>query len=139
MAYAWNLITSRNRGKTSTSTPTPSATPRGYEAPLNDQVFRVGVNYQLPLLYPDLGLWGITYFKRVRLNAFYDYSRFTIDAFEGLDFNESSAGGQFYFDNTWLNTVDITLGVELAYRLDRDLFSGDGNDLQLRVLFSGSF
>ncbi len=112
---------------------------RGYEAPLNDRVFRVGVNYQLPLLYPDLGILGITYFKRVRLNAFYDYSRFTIDAFGGPDFDENSVGGQFYFDNTWLNSTDITLGVEVAYRLTQDLFSADQNDVQFRLLFSGSF
>ncbi len=112
---------------------------RGYAAPLNDRVYRVGVNYQLPLLYPDLGILGITYFKRVRLNAFYDYSRFTIDSFGGLEFDESSAGGQFYFDNTWLNSVDITLGVEVAYRLNPDIFSSDASDLQFRLLFSGGF
>ncbi|MBB4080113.1 hypothetical protein GGR28_002743 [Lewinella aquimaris] len=112
---------------------------RGYEQPLNDRVFRLGVNYQLPLLYPDIGLLGITYFKRVRLNAFYDYSRFAIDAFDRLEFTESSVGGQFFFDNTWLNTVDLAVGVELAYRLEQDLFSREANDLRVRLLFSGSF
>lgn len=112
---------------------------RGFDDPLNDRVFRLGANYQLPLLYPDFGILGITYFKRLRLNAFYDYSRFAIDAFEGLEFTERSVGGQFYFDNVWLNAAPLTFGMELAYRLDRDIFSVDGNDVQFRLLVSGGF
>ena len=112
---------------------------RGYTASLNDRVFRLGFNYQLPLLYPDLGILGITYFKRIRLNAFADYSRFTIDQPRELSFNERSVGGQLFFDNVWLNAQLITVGVEAAYRLDRDVFSSDPQDLQFRMLLSGSF
>ncbi len=112
---------------------------RGYAASLNDRVFRIGANYQLPLLYPDFGILGITYFKRLRLNAFFDYSRFTLDDPRPLTFNENSVGGQLYFDNVWLNVQLITIGVEAAYRLNRDIFSSDPQDLQVRVLFSGSF
>ncbi|PPK85434.1 hypothetical protein CLV84_2331 [Neolewinella xylanilytica] len=112
---------------------------RGFTAPLNDGVYRLGANYQLPLLYPDLGILGITYFKRVRLNVFYDYSQFRLDFREELTFDEQSVGGQFYFDNVWLNAQLITVGVEAAYRLTRDVFSADTNDIQFRVLLSGSF
>ena len=112
---------------------------RGFTAPLNDGVYRLGVNYQLPLLYPDFGLLGITYFKRIRLNAFYDYSRFGLDFREELRFTEESAGAQLYFDNVWLNAQLITLGVEAAYRLTPDVFSTESNDLQFRLLVSGSF
>ncbi|WP_168797538.1 TolB family protein [Neolewinella litorea] len=112
---------------------------RGYAAPLNDRVWRFGANYHLPLLYPDIGLLGITYFKRVRLIGFYDLSRFTLDAPRELSFNENSVGGQLYFDNVWLNAQLITVGVEAAYRLNRDFFSSDTDDLQFRLLISGSF
>ena len=112
---------------------------RGFTAPLNDDVYRLGVNYQLPLLYPDFGILGITYFKRVRLNAFYDYSRFALNFREDLTFTEQSAGAQVYFDNVWLNAQLITLGVEAAYRLSPDVFSTESNDLQFRLLVSGSF
>jgi hypothetical protein len=111
---------------------------RGYAAPLNDRAYRLGVNYQLPLLYPDFGILGITYFKRIRLNGFYDYSQYRIDAFDA-DLREQSVGGQLFFDNVWLNTQDLTVGVELAYRLDPDIFSVDENDVQFRLLVSGSF
>ena len=112
---------------------------RGFTAPLNDEVYRLGANYQLPLLYPDFGILGITYFKRIRLNAFYDYSRFGLRFREDLTFTQESAGAQVYFDNVWLNAQLITLGVEAAYRLTPDVFSTDSNDLQFRLLVSGSF
>ena len=111
---------------------------RGFNAPLNDRVYRVGANYQLPVAYPDFGLLGITYFKRVRLNAFFDHSRFTLDFGDGLSFTENSAGAQVFFDNVWLNAQLITVGVEAAYRLSRDVFSSDPDDLQVRLLVSGS-
>ncbi|WP_116106893.1 TolB family protein [Lewinella sp. IMCC34191] len=112
---------------------------RGFRSPLNDGVYRIGANYHLPLLYPDVGILGITYFKRIRLNAFYDYSQFSLDFRDDLRFTEQSVGGQLYFDNVWLNTQLITIGVQAAYRLSDDLFSADGRDLQFQVLVSGSF
>ncbi len=114
---------------------------RGYSAPLNDRVFRLGANYQLPVLYPEIGLLGITYFKRVRLNAFYDYSRFTIDDFfrQELTLTESSVGGELFFDNTWLNAQDLSFGVQFAYLLDPDPFSVSTNRLRVELLVAGSF
>lgn len=112
---------------------------RGYSAPVNDRVVRLGINYQLPLLYPDWGIAGISYFKRVRLNLFYDYSRYSIEQFQNFDFTERSVGGELLFDNVWLNTQELTVGVQMAYRLDPDFFSRDPNDLQFRLLFGGFF
>ena len=109
--------------------------PRGYGVLLNDRITRVGVNYQLPLLYPDFGLFGITYFQRVRLNAFYDYGRRAVTQFDFTD-TVSSAGGQVFFDNVWLNAAPLPVGVEVAY-----LFSpvGEGGSVRFRLLVTGSF
>lgn len=112
---------------------------RGYVAPAADRVYRLGVNYQLPILYPDFGIAGVTYFQRVRLNAFYDYHNYSLEGTSIQNISASSVGGQFLFDNVWLNAQDITVGFELAYRLDRDLFSGEANDLRFRFLVSGGF
>ena len=112
---------------------------RGYAAPLNDRVLRLGLNYHLPVLYPDFGLFGITYFKRVRLIGFYDYSRFTLDDPRTVSINENSAGAQVFFDNVWLNSQLLPVGIEVAYRLDRDFFSSDRRELQFRLLLTGSF
>ncbi|PHI20514.1 hypothetical protein CEQ90_07110 [Lewinellaceae bacterium SD302] len=112
---------------------------RGFYAPLNDRAVRLGVNYQLPLLYPDFGIAGITYFKRIRLNAFFDTGSFGLDVFD-RDFEMRSAGGEVFFDNVWLNTQDITVGLQAAYRLTTDFFAPLGeSDLRLRVLVEGSF
>ncbi|MEL7161829.1 MAG: hypothetical protein AAFN92_13795, partial [Bacteroidota bacterium] len=112
---------------------------RGYAAPISDQVYRFGVNYQLPLLYPDFGIAGIVYFQRVRLNAFYDYSRYQIDQFRNFSFRETAVGGEVFFDNVWLNVQALTIGFQFAYRLDRDLFSRDSNDLQVGLLLGTLF
>lgn len=110
---------------------------RGYGSVLSDQIIRLGVNYQLPVAYPDFGIAGITYFKRVRLNAFYDYSRRAIDQFTFTQ-SLSSVGGQVFFDNRWLNAQDITVGVEVAYLLDAETV-GLSNDTEFRLLVTGSF
>jgi hypothetical protein len=110
---------------------------RGYGSVISDQVVRLGVNYQLPVAYPDFGIAGITYFKRIRLNGFYDYSRRTIDQFNFTQ-NLSSAGGQVFFDNRWLNAQDITIGVEAAYLLDAAKV-GIEQQVQFRILVSGGF
>ena len=109
---------------------------RGYGLRLSDRVSRIGINYQLPLLYPDFGLFGITYFQRVRLNMFYDYSRVDIDELTLRRPSFSSAGGQFFFDNVWMNSAPITIGLELAYLLDA--FAGQER-VAFRLLVSGGF
>lgn len=111
--------------------------PRGYGALRNDNISRLGVNYQLPLLYPDFGIAGITYFKRIRLNAFYDFSTRQVNQFN-FSQNLSSVGGQLYFDNRWLNAQDITIGVEAAYLLDAGKVGID-NAVQFMLLVSGGF
>ena len=57
------------------------------------------VDYQLPLCYPDGGIRGLVYIKRIRLNLFYNGARYT----EFNDINKkwntvSSIGGDLYFD-----------------------------------------
>ena len=109
---------------------------RGYGRSLNDRVLRLGVNYQLPLLYPDIGFAGIVHFRRVRLNAFYDYSRLAIDGLNLTRPTVNSVGGQVFFDNTWLNAAQITVGFQGAYLLD----AFEGQDaVDFRVLVSGGF
>ena len=111
---------------------------RGYVQPLADWVYRLGVNYQLPLLYPDIG-GNFIYLKRIRALGFFDYSRLAIDAFPNARFTERSVGYQLFFDTTWLNTGDIAIGVEGAFQLDDDVFATDEDNLQTRLLLSGRF
>ncbi len=103
---------------------------RGYEDVLNDAAYRVGINYQLPLVYPEFGIFGIYYLKRLRLNAFFDHGRYRVGQLErtNLSVNQTtnSVGGQFLFDSILFNTTaDISFGVEGAYLLSNHAFGAD--------------
>ena len=111
---------------------------RGYNQPLADWVYRLGVNYQMPLVYPDIG-GNVVYLKRIRLLGFFDYSRLAIDAFENARFTERSVGYELYFDATWFNTAELSIGFQTAYQLDTDFFSAEQDELQTRLLLSGRF
>jgi len=91
--------------------------PRGFITPINDEFKLLKAEYQLPLLYPDKGFAGITYFKRVRANIFYDYG-----VGENIKLNKStvynSAGVEFIFDNTILNLIPMSLGIRKSFLLN---------------------
>jgi len=91
--------------------------PRGFITPINDEFKLIKAEYQLPLLYPDKGFAGITYFKRVRANIFYDYG-----VGENIKLNKStvynSAGVEFIFDNTILNLIPMSFGIRKSFLLN---------------------
>jgi hypothetical protein len=49
--------------------------PRGYNGYMDEQVMSFAVNYKLPLFYPDLSLGSLVYFKRFKLNLFFDWAQ----------------------------------------------------------------
>jgi Tol biopolymer transport system component len=49
--------------------------PRGYTGVMDEQVMSVTLNYKLPLFYPDLSLGSLVYFKRFKLNLFFDWAQ----------------------------------------------------------------
>jgi hypothetical protein len=49
--------------------------PRGYNGFMDEQVMSVALNYKLPLFYPDLSLSSLVYFKRFKLNIFFDWAQ----------------------------------------------------------------
>jgi hypothetical protein len=49
--------------------------PRGYAGYMDEQVMSVALNYKLPLFYPDLSLGSLVYFKRFKLNFFFDWAQ----------------------------------------------------------------
>lgn len=90
---------------------------RGYNAPFNDQVYVTSADYALPLLYPDIGIAGIIYFKRIKANFFYDYGNIASEAFN-IGSTMSSAGSEIILDHTYLNLIDFSLGFRYSYRFD---------------------
>jgi hypothetical protein len=106
---------------------------RGYNFPTNDQAIGLGFNYAFPLLYPDFGLRGLTYFKRVKMNLFYDLGNYKIFR-TNRNFNLSSIGTELVFDNVWLNVLPISLGVRYNYRLNNFLNQKEGGGFNFFVV-----
>ncbi len=52
--------------------------PRGYNGNYDDRLISISVNYKFPLFYPDFRTGSVFYFKRFKLNLFYDRA-------EGMD------------------------------------------------------
>ncbi len=90
---------------------------RGYSAPVNDRVYKLSADYSFPLLYPNWGFAGITHFKRIRGNLFFDFSEYKL---QGSVFDMSSIGAELIFDNTFLNLLPLSIGLRTSYLLDTD-------------------
>ncbi|MFD0750065.1 hypothetical protein ACFQZS_07930 [Mucilaginibacter calamicampi] len=113
---------------------------RGYTAENLQQMNKIGVNYHLPLFYPDAGLAQTVYFMRVRANLFYDYTRAQDTFSNGKPFNADfrTAGAELYFDTKWFNQHPLTFGVRYSYLLDNDIFGGLGKN-RIELILPVSF
>ena len=90
---------------------------RGYHAVDYPRMFRFGSNYHFPLLYPDWGFGNLVYFKRIRANAFYDYT-IAKSLRTGNTFSFRTAGAELYFDTKWWNQQDVSFGIRYSRLLD---------------------
>ncbi len=71
--------------------------PRGADYNFSSQRYAaVSADYQFPLCYPDGGIPSILYFKRIRLNLWFDYSRY--QDFRSSWHTLTSWGGGLLFD-----------------------------------------
>ncbi len=93
---------------------------RGYEQVPNDEAYKFSFNYSFPLLYPDWGFGGITYFKRIRANLFYDMSLIKNSSKE---YNQDSYGAELFFDNTALNLLPFSLCLRESFLIDKDVLN----------------
>jgi Tol biopolymer transport system component len=91
---------------------------RGYSAVRSNQIYRLGINYQLPLIYPDWGFGGLVYFKRIRANLFTDLSTLSTD---DIQTSMNSAGAELIFDMRILNVETFTFGLRWSHQLKDNL------------------
>nr|WP_294795068.1 hypothetical protein [uncultured Mucilaginibacter sp.] len=113
---------------------------RGYTAENLRRMNKIGVNYHLPLFYPDGGVAQTVYFMRIRGNLFFDYTR-TNDVYtNGKPFNANfrTAGAELYFDTKWFNQHPLTFGVRYSYLMDDDIFGGVGKN-RIELILPVSF
>lgn len=107
---------------------------RGYNSYFNNEVTKASINYELPILYPDFGFLGIVYFKRIRLNVFYDASLLKTNEYywtgteqnpifnsDPIDINQNSYGAELIFDNIYFNVAPISIGLRQSFLLNIDL------------------
>lgn len=79
--------------------------PRGYGTFDRTEALKIGFNYHIPIAYPDLGLAGIVYFKRIRTNFFFDYctASYTSKAKNSNSTQLNSTGVELLFDLHFFN------------------------------------
>lgn len=90
---------------------------RGYDAFNFPRMWKVGVNYHFPLVYPDWGFGNIVYFLRVRANLFYDYTNVKSLRY-GYQLQFRSYGTEVYFDTRWWNQQPVTIGIRYSRLVD---------------------
>ena len=103
---------------------------RGYSSVNLYQMHKWGVDYQLPLLYPDAGFANIFYLLRVRSDLFYDNTDAHDFYSNGNKFSATfrSTGIEVYIDSKWWNEAYISIGLRYSRLLDDDVFGGTGRN-----------
>lgn len=93
---------------------------RGYNERSFHQMFKVGINYHLPLAYPDWGIGSIVYFLRIRGNLFFDYTHAKDydNARKTFTRNYRSYGMELNFDTKWWNQQPISFGIRYSRLAD---------------------
>lgn len=94
--------------------------PRGYNAFTRDELFKIGINYRLPILYPDLALSGLGFVKRVKATVFYDHGilKRSFPFAEGST-SMRSAGVELTFDVRVLRLLEFDFGLRYSYLFDQ--------------------
>lgn len=97
---------------------------RGYEALSTRRMYKLGVNYHLPIAYPDWGFANLIFFQRVRTNVFYDYTNAKARVNSKLtEIKNRSTGTEIYFDTKIWNALPVSFGVRFSHLLDTDLLN----------------
>ncbi len=79
---------------------------RGYSAQYNDELYTLRTNYIFPVLYPDLSLGSLAYFKRFSLDLFYDVSHATYKV-------QSNDTGNWHYASNYYQSTGFELRTEV--------------------------
>ena len=97
---------------------------RGYEALSTRRMYKLAVNYQLPIVYPDWGFANLLYFQRIRANGFFDYTNVKARVNTVLtNIKNRSTGAEIYFDTKIWNAYPVNFGIRFTHLLDKDLLN----------------
>jgi len=102
---------------------------RGYFAENLHKMDKLGVDYHLPIAYPDAGIGNTIYLLRLRGDLFYDYTYASYNFPDGSRFkNFRSTGAAIFLDTQWFNQVPISFGFRYNYLMDQDFFGYTGRN-----------
>ncbi|MEO8764862.1 MAG: hypothetical protein ABI416_11270 [Ginsengibacter sp.] len=108
---------------------------RGYNSINLYEMYKWGIDYHFPIVYPDAGFGNILYLLRIRANLFYDDT-------EAKDFNSNrnkfsasfrSAGAEITFDTKLWNEANASLGIRFSHLFDNNLF-GNGEKNRWEII-----
>jgi hypothetical protein len=87
-------------------------------------MWKLGVNYHMPIAYPDWGVGNIFFIQRVRTNLFYDHNSARARLNGRLtNITNRSTGTEVFFDGKIWNALDGSIGFRYSRLLDVDLRS----------------
>lgn len=96
---------------------------RGYSRVPNSSALGAALDYHFPIVYPDVGAFGLIYVRRVRANVWGDLTRLQLPTqFRAQEDLLASVGLDLTVDATFFNVQDLPVGVRFAYRLQEDNF-----------------
>ena len=110
---------------------------RGYDVSFADNVYCLRMDYELPVLHPDIGILGIWYLQRVRLNGFYDYGQYEIPGFGRQTM--SSVGAEVFLDQVIFNNLGISGGLRVSYLLEDARFGNTAGVADFSFVLSQRF
>ncbi|MPM05355.1 Protein TolB [bioreactor metagenome] len=106
--------------------------PRGYTQIASTESEKIGLNYKFPVWYPDFNIGSLLYFKRLKLNLFYDYGEYT---FQNSRHIMNSTGCEWTCDtHVFRFFIPLDIGFRYAYlpRTNENTF-----EFLLGINFSG--
>ena len=93
---------------------------RGYSLFPVSRYSKASLDYSLPVSYPDWGVNGGFFLKRIRLTGFYDYTRAKNDFGTKGWSDYASFGIEAIFDTRVFNLVEMPLGIRQSILLNTD-------------------
>ncbi|MCB0555964.1 MAG: PD40 domain-containing protein, partial [Phaeodactylibacter sp.] len=100
--------------------------PRGYDRVFGDEIFKLGLNYRLPLFYPDWAFSSLAFLKRVKANVFYDHAWLKADSPFTNTWIQQSTGLELTLDVRVLRLLEVDFGVRYSYVLGDDFLPQGG-------------
>lgn len=114
--------------------------PRGFHSFNNDEMYSFGIDYIMPLCYPDLSLGRFFYLKRLRTSLFYDYAKLSSHISgnnngpaTSYERELKSYGAEVIGDG---NVLRITAPVSIGFR---GAYMPDYEDISFEFLFTIDF